>query len=256
LKNLNDAHILVTRPAHQAENLCQLIVNSGGTAVRFPTLEIVAAHDFLSTQTILANLNKFQKVVFISANAVNFALKANGGKIDNLDSSRVAAIGQATAQALKAAHLSTGCVPESGCNTEALLAMAQMQMTSGQHCLIVRGQGGREELADSLRNRGVKVEYWETYKRVIPKIDISAVSSLIYQNKLDVITITSAEALENLLTMLGKEQHQRLFSIALAVVSERIRDCATLMGFKRIAVADNPSDSAILDTVTTLINEE
>jgi len=256
LKTLKDAHILVTRPLHQADNLCQLIVNSGGIAVRFPTLEIEGVHDFLSTKAIIANLNKYQKVVFISANAVNFALKANGGKIDNLDPTRVAAIGHATAQALKAANLLAGCIPESGFNTEALLAMPQMQMLRGQHCLIIRGQGGREELADSLRNKGVNVDYWETYKRIIPKIDISAVTSLIYQNKLDAITITSSEALENLLTMLGKEQHQRLFCIALTVVSERIRDCATRMGFKRIAVADNPSDSSILDTVTKLINEE
>jgi uroporphyrinogen-III synthase len=134
--------------------------------------------------------------------------------------------------------------------------MPQMQMLKGQHCLIVRGQGGREELADVLRKKGVTVEYWETYKRIIPNIDNSPVTSLLSQNKLDVITITSGEALENLLTMLGKEYHRQLFAIALVVVSDRIRNFATQMGFKRIAVADNPSDSAILDTVTTLINEE
>jgi uroporphyrinogen-III synthase len=256
LKNLNGAQILVTRPAHQADNLCHLISECGGIAVRFPTLEIVATNDCLNTQNILANLNKFQKIVFISANAVNFALKTNGGKIDDLDPTQVVVIGHATAQALKSANLTVGWIPEKGCTSEALLAMPQMQMLKGQHCLIVRGQGGREELADVLRKKGVTVEYWETYKRIIPNIDNSPVTSLLSQNKLDVITITSGEALENLLTMLGKEYHRQLFAIALVVVSDRIRNFATQMGFKRIAVADNPSDSAILDTVTTLINEE
>jgi uroporphyrinogen-III synthase len=256
LNTLKDAHILVTRPAHQAENLCRFITQRGGIAIRFPTLEIEAANDCDNTKHILANLNKFQRVVFVSANAVNFALKANGGKIDLFNSTQIAAIGRATAQALEFAKLPVDLIPADGYNSEALLAMPQMQMQKGQRCLIVRGQGGREELADALRKKGVSVDYLEVYKRIIPDIDKTPVTSLLTHNKLNVITITSGEALENLLTMLGKEYHQLLFAIALVVVSERISNSASLMGFKQIAVTDNPSDSAILDKVTTLINEE
>jgi len=253
LNDLKGAHVLVTRPAHQAENLSNLITRRGGIAIRFPTLEVVAAGDSGNIRNILANPDRFQWLVFISANAVNFALKANGGKIDRMRPVRIAAIGRATAQALDNAGLPADLVPEDGFNSEALLSMPQMRLQTGQRCLIVRGQGGREELADALRNNGVDVEYLEVYKRIIPDIDKSQVELLLADNKLEFITITSGEALQNLLVMVDKAYHQALFAISLVVISDRIRILASRMGFNRITVTDNPSDAAILDTVTTII---
>lgn len=253
MNDLKGARVLVTRPAHQAENLSKLITQRGGTAIRFPTLEVVAASDYSDTGNILANLDRFQWLVFISANAVNFALKANGGKIDRIRPTRIAAIGHATAQALEIAGLPVDLIPENGYNSEALLSMLQIQLQKGQRCLIVRGQGGREELADTLRKKGVEVEYLEIYKRRVPDIDKSQVELLLTHNNLEFITITSGEALQNLLIMLGKAYHQSLFALPVVVISDRIRNLASRMGFNRITVADNPSDAAILDTVTTII---
>ncbi len=254
MNRLKNAQVLVTRPTHQAHNLCQLISQWGGNAIPFPTIEIVATSDILNTQSVLANLKKFQWLIFISANAVNFALQANGGKIDGVNATRVAAIGSATANALETANISVDLLPANGYDSEALLASLEIQ--AGQHCLIVRGQGGREELADTLRKKGVNVDYLETYKRITPNSDKAPVISLLTRNKLNVITITSGEALENLLSMLGKDYHQQMFAIPLVVISERIRIIAAQRGFKRIAVTKNASDSAIIDTVLTIINEE
>jgi len=255
LNKLKNARVLVTRPAHQAENLCLLIAQQGGEAIRFPTLEIVAIDDCPKISTLLTNPDRFQWLVFISANAVNFALKANGGKIGAVKLPRIAAIGNATAQALKSAGLPVDLVPKNGYDSESLLAMPQLELHQGQRCLIARGQGGRDELAAVFRKNGIEVEYLEVYKRIIPETDKTPVISLLASNNLDFITITSGEALQNLLTMLGKKYHEPLFAIPLVVVSARIRNIAAQMGFKRIAVADNPSDAAIVDTVTTLINE-
>lgn len=254
MNRLKNAQILVTRPAHQAKNLCQLISQWGGNAILFPTIEIVATGDILNTQSVLANLKKFQWLIFISANAVNFALQANGGKIGNIKATRIAAIGSATASALETANIPVDLLPANGYDSEALLANLEIQQ--GQHCLIVRGQGGREELADTLRKRGVNVDYLETYKRTTPNSDKSPVISVLTRHKLDVITITSGEALENLLSMLGEDYHHLVFAVPLVVISERIRTIAAQRGFKRIAVTKNPSDSAIIDTVITIINEE
>jgi len=202
---LNGACVLVTRPEHQAENLSRLIEQRGGIAVRFPTLEIVSRDDDRIKST-LANLDGFRWVVFISANAVNFALKANSGKIPRTKSVRFAAVGQATAQAMKMAGLPVDLVPEYGYNSEALLEMPQLQQVEGQNCLIVRGEGGREQLATTLRSRGAEVDYLEVYKRIIPRMDSSPVVELLAQHRLDVITVTSAEALQNLSLMLGEKK--------------------------------------------------
>ena len=131
--------------------------------------------------------------------------------------------------------------------------MPQMQQMNGQRCLIVRGEGGRDELAVALRSRGANVEYLDVYKRIIPSIDSSQVDILVAQDKLDVITITSGEALQNLLIMLGEKDRQRLFDVPLVVVSDRIGQIAADIGFKRIAVTHDPSDTAILETVTMCV---
>ncbi|MGZ8175437.1 MULTISPECIES: uroporphyrinogen-III synthase [Methylobacter] len=254
-KVLNGACVLVTRPEHQAENLSRLIEQRGGIAVRFPALEIVSRDDDRIKST-LANLDGFQWVVFISANAVNFALKANSGKIPRTKSVRFAAVGQATAQAMKMAGLPVDLVPEYGYNSEALLEMPQLQQVEGQNCLIVRGEGGREQLATTLRSRGAEVDYLEVYKRIIPRMDSSPVVELLAQHRLDVITVTSAEALQNLSLMLGEKNNKLLSLIPLVVVSDRIRCLAADMGFNRITVTDSPIDTAILETVITCVTGE
>lgn len=245
------SHVLVTRPAHQAENLATLLAGQGMVAVLFPTLAIAGLADLKPVVRAFENMDNYQWLIFISANAVNFALQANGGKIPHSNRVHFAAVGQATAHSLKVAGLPVDVVPEQGFNSEALLAMPQMQDLSGQQVLIVRGVGGREELANTLRSRGAQVDYLEVYQRVVPTIDKAPIIELLMQNKLDVVTVTSAEALQNLLTMLG-ESHKLLFNLPLIVVSERIKIIAAEMGFKRIVVAEGPSDAAILDTVKCL----
>lgn len=253
---LNGSHILVTRPEHQAENLCRLIEEQGGIAVRFPTLEIVSKDDANEIKDTLSNLDKFQWVIFISVNAVNFALMANSGKIARTKSVRFAAVGQATAQALSMAGISVDLVPENGYNSEALLAMPQLYQVEGQKCLIVRGEGGREQLATTLRSRGADVDYLEVYKRIIPRIDNSPVVRLLARRSLDVIAVTSAEALQNLRLMLDEKNNKLLSLIPLVVVSDRIRCIAAEMGFNRIIVTDSPTDTAILETVITCVTGE
>jgi uroporphyrinogen-III synthase len=254
---LNGTQVLVTRPAHQAENLSRLISERGGSAILFPTLAIAAMDNPCPIKNTLAHLDRFDWLVFISVNAVTMhSYYIDGGKINCVKSTRIAAIGQATAQALARAGLPVDLVPERGYNSEALLAMPQMQQIKGQSFLIVRGAGGREELATTLIGRGANVEYLDVYKRIIPDSDSSQVCLLLAQDKLDVITITSAEALQNLLIMLDQEYHQRLFAVPLVVISDRIGQIAAGMDFRRIAVTDSPSDQAILETVIMCVSGE
>jgi uroporphyrinogen-III synthase len=254
-KVLSGVRVLVTRPEHQAENLSRLIESHGGIAVRFPGLDIVPQDDVGEIKAALANLDSFQWIIFISANAVNFALKANSGKIPRTKFVRFAAVGQSTAQAMKLAGLPVDLVPDKGYNSEALLAMPQLQQVEKQSFLIVRGEGGREQLATTLRSRGAEVKYLEVYKRIIPCIDSSPVVELLAQHNLDVITVTSAEALQNLNVMLG-ENNKLLSLIPLVVVSDRIRCIAADMGFNRITVTDSPIDTAILETVIECVTGE
>jgi uroporphyrinogen-III synthase len=261
---LQGKHVLVTRPTHQAECLCRLIEEQAGVAVRFPTLEIVGIdarlHNPQGSKPLanypLRKLSNYRWLIFVSANAVNFALKAIGGKIAQFEPSKMVAIGQATARALELASLSVAIIPERGFDSESLLAMPQMQDVEGQDILIVRGQGGREALASGLRSRGANVEYWEVYQRLMPDTDATETLSLLGQGRLDAIIVTSGEALQNLVAMLGAEYKKKLATVPLVVISDRINRLAVELGFKRVAVTESPSDLAILETAIAIINGE
>jgi uroporphyrinogen-III synthase len=251
MNTLNGAHILVTRPQHQASHLCRLIEHQHGVAVAFPTLEIIAANDRHQIAATLENLHRFQWVVFISANAVNFALLANDGKIDGFRDVRIAAIGQATAKALTAAGLTANLLPAQGSDSRALLAMPEMHHIAGQRILIVRGVGGLDTLRREFESRGADVDYLDVYKRAIPSVDPAPVVGLLKRNRLDLIIATSGEAVKNLLIMLGEKNQNLALAIPLVVVSERLRQIAEDSGFERILVTDSPSDTAILEKIIT-----
>jgi uroporphyrinogen-III synthase len=254
---LHGAQVVVTRPAHQAENLCRLIEQHGGCAVRFPTLKIVGIDGLPTTATnALIDLSKYQYLIFTSANAVNFAMATNGGKIAQLKSAAFVAIGHATATALQNFGLTVAIAPESGYDSEALLAVPQLQEVDKRNILVVRGQGGREEIAKVLADRGAQVDCWEGYRRVRPQVDCSALIGLLARGKVDVVTVTSAESLQNLLAMLGENDNKALTAIPLVVISNRIKRFAAELGFSQIQVSEGPSDEAILDAVIALLNEE
>lgn len=246
--------ILVTRPKHQAETLCYLIEQQGWGAIRFPTLEIVGVNSQLIKQQ-LQTINQYQWLIFISVNAVNFALSANNGNVESFVPIAIAAVGKTTEKALKTVGLTVDLVPENQFNTEGLLATNEMNNVNGKSCLIIRGKDGRENLANSLCRRGAKVDYLEVYERKKPDCKDIAVIQLLKMGKIDAITINSGEALSNLLLMIDTEFHENLFFVPIIVISNRLKKLAEQYKFKHIFVAKSPEDSAIIETVLSSLTQ-
>ena len=80
---------------------------------------------------------------------------------------------------------------------------------------------------------------------------------LLQKKQLDVITITSGEALHNFLSLL-KDPSMILLAleIPLVVMSQRLKNIAITLGFKQIFVTENPSDKAMIKSVITVCNGE
>ncbi len=244
---------MVTRPAAQADNLCQLIENQGGMALRFPTLEIEAV---VPDSRALSDAFASDWLIFTSKNAVDFAQPVLGGKMVGQQRPNIAAVGGATALALQQAGFVVDCVPATEFNSEGLLAELQMNAVAGKRCVIVRGVGGREKLAEALRTRGAKVGYLEVYRRKRPIVGNNALVATLHKHGLDIVSVTSEEALHNLLEMLDHDSAALLRMLPLLVVSDRIAKTADELGFKTIAVSRQPTDTAILETLTTLMSGE
>ena len=246
--------VLVTRPEQQAEQLCQLIIRHGWQPIRFPVLQLKAIEQNLDTALAVGKLNQYHWLIFVSANAVKFVPAGFQNAFN--ERVRIAAVGKATAAALRAAGMPVDLLPEQEFNSEALLATPEMRQVNGLTCLIVRGQNGRELLAEKLTERGAQVEYLEVYRRTKPELERSKIVYLLTKHKLDIITATSSEAVQNLLELSGEKIAKVLKLIPLVVISDRIRKKAENLGFKQTVVADEPSDTAIVSAIMTLLNGE
>ncbi len=214
--------VLVTRPRHQAQELAAAIGALGGSAIRFPCIEIVPRE----TADILADVSRLDDpdiAVFVSPNAVKYGLSYAA-------TARIAVVGPATAAAIEAAGRSVDIHPAKGFDSERLLAEPELQPVQGSTVRIIRGNEGRELIADTLRSRGAKVEYLSVYARRAPEYSAPELAALEAQwrsGAIDVITVMSVESLTNLAELLPdwcREQlgQSRLVTPAARVIKEAL----------------------------------
>ena len=239
-------NILVTRPIDQARVLCDMIVAKGGYPVKMPTIEITPiAHDAKNLR-IFTNLAKYNWIIFVSINAVNYSLSMCRGKLRIPTQVKVAAIGKSTANVLENNKFRVDLLPKEQFNSEALLASADLQDVAGQYILIVRGKGGRSLLAGELRERGAHVEYAEVYCRVRPPVNVGPIITLWQQQGMHAVIVTSAEILQNLIAILGINGWDLLKNTPLIVPSQRIAQKAKNIGFEKVILAASTTNWALL----------
>ncbi|MBI3560858.1 MAG: uroporphyrinogen-III synthase [Gammaproteobacteria bacterium] len=247
--------VLVTRPVGQAHGLCQGIESQGGQCRCLPLLTIVAPSDPRPAVETLAHLARYQWLIFISANAVYQGwpfIQAAGGLPPGIV---VAAVGQATAAAIVAHRGRVDHVPEQDFSSEGLLALPALYAVAGQAVLIVRGEGGKETLATELRRRGARVDYAQVYRREAVAAHLGALCDAAGQAEVDIIAISSAEALRHL-AALAQAQHQAwVMARPLVVVHPRQVGLAQSLGFTLTPqVADNASDEAVVQAIIRICN--
>lgn len=241
-------HVLVTRPAHQAQGLCALIEAAGATAVRFPTIEIAPPTNPAALTDVIAALSTFDLAVFVSPNAVVRALAAIGNAALP-PTLAIACVGTGSARAL-AEHGITDVLVPTRADSEGLLELAPLQHMQHKRVAIFRGEGGRALLGEQLRERGAQVVYAECYRRVRPQTDTSALTRRFLQQRIDIVTTTSADALRNLHDMIETPAAALLARTPMVVVSERLREFAEELGLQGpVVVASSPSDDDIVAAI-------
>jgi len=251
---LNGLGVLVTRPAHQAGPLCDLITDAGGRPVRFPLLRILDNGDTPEVTERLMRLRDYDLAIFISPNAVYYGLAAIGRHGGLPHGLKLAVVGGGSARELKQ-HLGRkpDLAPSHRYDSEGLLALPGLQAVQGKRILILRGNGGRELLGTTLRARGARVDYAEVYRREAPEADAAEEDWL---DKSAILTVTSGEAVQNLVAATPEAQRGTLFAKPLIVVSERTAALARELGFTRaVRVSQTASDEAIMEAVIAMAAE-
>jgi uroporphyrinogen-III synthase len=251
---LSGLSIVVTRPCEQAGQLSKLIEQSGGKAILFPLLEISPAADAQPLRALVARLHEFQLAIFISPNAVRYGMEAlrEGGFSVLPTSLKIATVGQGSARALRDWGVNDVIVPQHGYDSEALLAVPELQNVQGWHVVIFRGDGGRELLGDTLKARGATVEYAACYQRSKPQ---QAVGPLLAAHP-DAISVTSSEAIANLWDMLDEAGRTQLARVPLFVPHARIAAAAHQLGWREVVITAGGNDGLLSGLVAWAQNRK
>lgn len=237
--------IWLTRPDEQNVQLAANLREHGAEPFCLPLLEIVPVAPDADTRTQLLNLERYDFIIYISANAARTGLDAIGRYWPQYPvHPQNFSVGPTTGRVLEAAGLRVR-YPVERADSEGLLALPELQDIAGKKALIIRGIGGRETLAAGLRGRGCQVEYAELYGRCLPAHPRPWLQHILEEQPPDAIVISSAEAMDNLKSLV-REWYAGWAQLPLHVVSARLVEQAQQDGFKRIVCMNGATDAAIL----------
>ena len=251
--DLSGLRVMVTRPTHQAGPLMSQLETAGAKPWLYPLLEI-APITSTALERHIAQLKQYDMAIFISPNAVHYGAEAVTSRQSWPASLQLATVGTGTAHELEdRLHRIPDIIPAMGNDSEALLAETAMQHVAGKRILIFRGRGGREQLAKTLRARGAQVDYAEVYERRRPTADSGALNEALRTGTIDVIVITSSEALDNLLAMVEPTNLSALRKIQMLVIHPRQAEHVRQHGFiLEPIIAQDGSVDAIIKALTSL----
>lgn len=244
--------VILTRPIAQAEPLAGRIRALGREVELLPLLEISPLPDQGPLRAALAELAQYQLAAFVSPNAIDAAFAHIPQWPPGL---RAAVVGEGSrlallAQGVPAAQIASPADPARS-DTEHLLQVLDLAALRGAKVLIVRGESGRELMADSFRAAGAEVTVLPAYRRAVPQLtpDLAARLAVLADGQGADWIITSSEALRGLagllnalnkLTIVASMQHHRLI-----VPHSRIADTARELGFQNVTLTGSGDERVL-----------
>lgn len=198
--------IIVTRTRQQASELAARLTELGAEVIEAPAIEIRPAGDTAAIDACLRRLGEYDLVAFTSANGVRAFIEHCGRLgIDAraMARAKLAAIGPATAAALREHFLQPDIVPADYTSVGLGAALAKLDL-KGRRVLLPRADIATETLPTLLRQAGAEVDEVAFYTTVCPESLLPAAAEAIAAGHVDWITFASSSCVTNFLALLAK----------------------------------------------------
>lgn len=240
--------ILVTRPTPAGERLVNRLRALGQIAYYAPLIDFTPGCDLPKLPLTLQQLNIADLVFVLSQHSVNYADSImKRARLTWPTHLAYYAIGGASGLALHRISNLPVAYPHEREVSETLLMLPGLQKLDGKQALILRGNGGRRLLGDTLRERGAVVSYYECYQRSPVYYDGNEQSIYWQWAGIDTLVVTSGEMLQQLYTLVPDYYRSLwLLHCCLVVVSERLAILAQDLGWSTIRVADSADNDALI----------
>jgi len=241
--------LLLTRPTEECIALSAALSAEGIQSSSLPLLAIEPLPETPEQRATMLELDRYCAVVVVSKPAARLGLELLDRYWPQPPHGQVwFSVGGATGALLEDFGLDA-CWPLRGDDSEALLALPRFNEVLGAatdpRVLILRGQGGREHLADTLCSRGVQVDKLELYRRYLPEYPPGTLIETLRAQRLNALLVSSGQGLESLHGLAASDWPE-LCELPLFVPSPRVAQMAAALGAKRIVDCRGAGIAALL----------
>lgn len=196
--------IIVTRARSQASSLVTALTELGAEVIELPTIEIVPLDSYEALDNAFRNINQYQWLVVTSANTVRILaerMAAIGMQTSALAGVRKAAVGAATAKAMREQGIEVDVVPEQYVAESLVTALGDQ--VRGSRILLARASVARDVIPDELTHLEAQVDVIDAYKTVIPPGAAGRLREVFSDSSRmpDAITFTSSSTVKNFLEL-------------------------------------------------------
>lgn len=215
--------IVVTRTRQQASELSEQLAELGANVIEAPTIELAAPDEWSGIDEELLSAGQYDWIIFTSQNGVRFTrdrLLEIGQDIRSFGGARIAAIGDATAQAVR----DELCLKVDLCPpvfvAEALAdALAQANEVRGRKFLLLRADIARPILRERLERDGAAmvrdVPIYQTQRAAaLPQHLLDALES----RQVNWVTFTSSSTAKNFAALLGDNYQEKMQGVRIASI--------------------------------------
>jgi len=243
--------IVITRAEEQSFDLFSKLKKLGADVIKAPTISIELPDDTNPVDEAIFRLSEFDWLVFTSPNGADaflYCLLKLGLDLRALGNLAIAAIGPATADALRNNLIEPDLVPEIF-TTEALAKVLTANgPLDGQRFLLARADIATEDLANRLRDAGATVEDLTVYHTLRPDYFPHEAIKFLRESKADWITFTSSSTVDNFVT-LTKDMQLDLSNTRFAAIGPVTADALRSFCMEPAAVAQEHTIDGLIEAI-------
>lgn len=232
--------VMITRSRNQVGELRDMLMGLGAEVLVAPAIEIVDPSDWLPVDAAIAELDRFDWLVFASGNAIERffrRVRSLRGNLNGLTDVRVAVVGRKSAERVRGYGLHVDLCPARHTAADLAKRFAEVSV-SGLRVLIPRGEKGRRTIPDALRALGADVREVIVYRTEKPPGISGQVKGRLQRKEVDLVVFSSPSSAINcteLLKQFGMPELTR--TLPAACIGPTTAEAARNLGFSVVAQA-------------------
>lgn len=189
--------LVVTRSSDQAGRLRRRLEAEGAEVLELPLIKTVPHYDLESSRKVLTELGQIDWILFTSSNGVRYFFKLFFEVFEDIRSiglCRIGAVGEATAQAIRAQRLKVDVIPQRSTAEDLALAVQEATDIAHTRMLVVVGNRNRDTLVQSLQAASAIVDTLAVYRTDLADLSAHQAADTFRNEGADAIIFASSSA--------------------------------------------------------------